>query len=101
MRISAVAIVLILFAAPVFAQSQQAQPGPQNPAIKNPNQNNADNPVSGRNSFTEAEAKSRIEAKGYSNVSQLQLDNQGVWRGMATKNGQSGPVTLDYQGNVN
>jgi hypothetical protein len=24
-----------------------------------------------------------------------------VWRGMATKDGTSGPVSLDYQGNVN
>ena len=26
---------------------------------------------------------------------------KGVWRGTATMNGNSGPVSLDYQGNVN
>jgi hypothetical protein len=47
------------------------------------------------------EATKQIEAKGYTQVSNLKKDANGVWRGMATKNGQSGPISVDYQGNVN
>jgi putative membrane protein len=47
-----------------------------------------------------AQAKSRIEAAGFTNVGGLVKDNDGVWRGHGTKNGSSGGVSLDYQGNV-
>ena len=57
-------------------------------------------PVAGANSFTEAEARSRLEAHGYTNVSGLQKDAQSIWRGTAMKNGQSVGVALDYQGNI-
>ena len=78
-----------------------AQQGPQNPAVKDMHQNNASMPVAGSNSFTEAQAKSQIEAKGYTHVARLRKDDNGVWRGTAMKDGQSGPVSVDYQGNVN
>jgi hypothetical protein len=54
----------------------------------------------GASSFTEAEARSRIEAHGYSDVTGLQKDAHSVWRGTATKNGQTVGVALDYQGNI-
>lgn len=57
-------------------------------------------PVAGANSFTEAQAKSRIEDAGYAKVSALALDGKGIWRGTATKDGKSVQVALDYQGNV-
>lgn len=57
-------------------------------------------PVPGRNSFTEGEARNRIEKFGYSNVGDLKKDANGVWRGTATKNGTTGDVALDYQGNI-
>ncbi len=57
-------------------------------------------PVSGRNSFTEGEARNRIEKFGYANVSSLKKDTTGVWRGTATKTGTTGDVALDYQGNI-
>jgi hypothetical protein len=60
----------------------------------------ADAPVPGANSFTEAQARSRIEAAGFSGVSDLQKDDQGIWRGRAQRNGQQVSVALDYQGNV-
>jgi hypothetical protein len=78
-----------------------AQNGPQNPAVKGMHDNNSSTPVSGANSFTKSEAKSQIEAKGYSHVTGLKKGKDGVWRGKATKDGQSGPVSVDYQGNVN
>ncbi len=77
-----------------------AQQGPQNPAVKDMHQNNSPVPVAGANSFTEGEAKSHIEARGFTNVKDLKKDASGVWRGNATKGGASVPVSLDYQGNV-
>ena len=57
-------------------------------------------PVPGANSFTEGQAKSHIEHAGYSDVSGLTKDDQGIWRGKAMKDGKSTGVALDYQGNV-
>jgi putative membrane protein len=57
-------------------------------------------PVPGANSFTEAQAKDRIQDAGYADVSALAKDDNGVWRGQATKDGKTVSVALDYQGNV-
>lgn len=57
-------------------------------------------PAAGSNSFTEGQARSRIEAAGYSDVGPLTLDNAGVWRGRAMRSGASAEVGLDFQGNV-
>ena len=57
-------------------------------------------PVAGRNSFTEGEARRRIESFGYFNVSNLKKDDQGIWRGSAMRNGQTTDIALDYQGNI-
>jgi putative membrane protein len=57
-------------------------------------------PVAGANSFTEDQAKSRIQDAGYSEVSGLAKDDNGIWRAQAKKDGKNMPVALDYQGNV-
>jgi hypothetical protein len=57
-------------------------------------------PVPGANSFTESQARDRLEAHGYTNVTGLRLDDQQIWRGKATKNGAQVNVALDYQGNI-
>ncbi len=90
-----------LFASAAFAQNIPAQPGPQNPAIKSTNENNASSPVAGANSFTKSEATKQIQLRGYTHVTKLKKDENGVWRGMATKDGAAGPISVDYQGNVN
>lgn len=61
---------------------------------------NAPQPARGRNSFSEGEARRRIERNGYQNVTGLKKDNGGVWRGSGSKDGQSEQVWLDYKGNV-
>jgi hypothetical protein len=102
MRLFAVtAVSAMLGASFAFAQDAPAQSGPQNPAVKSMDQNNSAAPVAGANSFTRSEARSRIVAQGYTHVRHLKLDSSGVWRGTAIKDGQTGPVSLDYQGNVN
>jgi hypothetical protein len=90
-----------LFASAALAQDMPAQQGPANPAVKAVHDNNSATPVAGANSFTRSQAKTQIEARGYTNVAGLKKDQSGVWRGTATKDGKSGPISVDYQGNVN
>jgi hypothetical protein len=52
-----------------------AQSGPNNSAVNSPSQNDSDAPVAGRNSFTEGQAKSKIEDAGYTNVTELKKDD--------------------------
>jgi hypothetical protein len=94
------AVSLTFLASAAMAQTP-AQQGPQNPAVKSMNENNSSMPVAGANSFTRGEAMKQIEGKGYTHVSKLKKDSKGVWRGMAMKDGKSGPISVDYQGNVN
>src|ERR1700733_12064735 len=77
-----------------------ANDGPNNKAINSTNENNPGAPVAGANSFTEGQAKSRIESNGFSNVSGLKKDDKGVWRGTAVRDGKSVDVSLDFEGNV-
>ena len=49
----------------------------------------------------EDQAKLRVEARGYLNVSRLEKDGRGIWRGKASmKDGRSVDVTLDLDGNI-
>jgi hypothetical protein len=87
----ALTLAVTILGAPIaFGQSQTTTPSqPVTTA-----------PVAGSNSFTEGQARSRIEAAGFSNVTGLTKDDHGVWRGQASRNGASTAVGLDYQGNV-
>jgi hypothetical protein len=95
------AVACSVCASVAFAQELPVQSGPSNPAVSSMHENNSPEPVAGDNSFTKAQAISAIEAKGYTHVARLKKDHNGVWRGMAMKDGQPGPISLDYQGNVN
>jgi putative membrane protein len=57
-------------------------------------------PLPGANSFTEDQAKGRIQDAGFADVSKLTKDDQGIWRGQANKDGKNTTVALDYKGNV-
>src|ERR1700751_1132176 len=100
-----IAAALALFGTGAVAQSQNppAANGPQNSVINRSDSSNRQTtaPVAGRNSFTEGEAKSRIEKMGFSNVSSLNKDDQGVRRGRAMKDGRTIDFSIDYKGNVN
>lgn len=91
----------LLTATTASAQNPPAQSGPNNNAVNSAGQNNSNAPVAGRNSFTEGQAKSKIEDAGYINVTELKKDDNGVWRGRASKGGSSTAVSVDFQGNVN
>ena len=98
----AAALALATGGAIAQTQNPPAKDGPQNSAINTDSSSNrqAGAPVAGANSFTEGEAKSRIEKMGFGNVSDLKKDDNGVWRGRAMKDGKMVDVSLDYQGNV-
>ena len=55
---------------------------------------------SGSNSFTESQARSKIEQAGYQNVTDLRKDDQGIWRAKAQKGDQTVSVGLDFKGIV-
>ena len=94
-------LALVAAAMSTVAVAQPANRDANTPAVNTPNAPpNPGAPVAGRNSFTEGQAKSRIESNGYANVSELRKDDQGVWRGKAMKDGKSVNVSLDFQGNV-
>lgn len=96
-----VGAILALVGSSALAQNQAppAQQQPGNRAINTEGTNNSSAPVAGANSFTEGQAKSRIEAGGFSNVTELK-DDSGVWRGKGMKDGKSVTVSVDFQGNV-
>jgi hypothetical protein len=94
------ALLSVMGSAVAQNQNPPANQGPGNNAVNTNSGNNPGAPVAGANSFTEGQAKSRIESTGFSNVSGLKKDDNGVWRGKAMKNGKSVDVSLDFQGNV-
>lgn len=65
-----------------------------------PRKNDAGAPLKGANSFTEGQAKDRALAAGFTSVSSMKKDDNGIWRGTATQDGKSVPVAVDYKGNV-
>ena len=101
---STIAVVAALTSAAVAQTNPATQgTGSSNPAVTN---KPADSPSStgplepGANSFTEAQALSRLEAQGLSNVTDLRKDEQGIWRGKAMRSGQTVSVGIDYKGTV-
>jgi opacity protein-like surface antigen len=105
-RFMATAVIAVLSGVALAngAAAQNAQP-PANhhastPAIATSDANNPGAPAAGANSFTKGQAKSRIQKAGYSHVTGLVKDKNGIWRGRAVKDSATVDVALDYQGNV-
>jgi hypothetical protein len=90
-----VAAFLGLAAMPAVAQTAG-----NTPAIATPGTQNPTAPVPGKNSFTEEQARKRIQDAGYTDVKGLRLDDDGIWRATATKDGEPVTIALDFQGNV-
>jgi len=96
-------VAIVAIAIPALAQqpSPPANRDANTPAVNTPKSPpNPGAPVAGANSFTEGQAKSRIESHGFTNVDGLKKDSDGVWRGTATQAGKTVKVSLDFQGNV-
>lgn len=98
-----VAIVLgIIGGGAAFAQNVTTTPSVNPPAVSTTSADSktAAAPVAGANSFTESEARNRLEVHGYTNVTGLKKDDKSIWRGQAMKDGTAVNVALDYQGNI-
>ena len=95
-------ILVAALAAASIATGVVAQPdtGSHNPAVKPAAAHTTAMAAKGRNSFTEAQARGRIEKAGYSDVGALAKNRNGVWQGTAMKAGAKVNVALDYKGNV-
>ena len=78
MRVPLLVAIGTLIASVAVAQNLPAQSGPQNPAVKSMNANVSSKPVAGANSFTMGQAKAAIQARGYTRVSSLKKDQEGV-----------------------
>ncbi|NHT75588.1 hypothetical protein C8J35_11039 [Rhizobium sp. PP-F2F-G38] len=93
-----------ILAVSAFGVNAQTTPAPSangdTPAVATPDSGNSTAPVEGANSFTEAQAKERIEAAGYTELDGLMLDDKGIWQAKAMKDGKSAAVSMDYQGNI-
>jgi hypothetical protein len=99
MKYAFAAAVLVMGTSGAFAQTT-ANPNGHTPAVATSTTQNTDAPVAGKNSFTENQARSRIRAAGFTGVSGLMKDKDGVWHAKAMKAGASQTVSLDFQGNV-
>ncbi|KUL97397.1 hypothetical protein DK26_01320 [Bosea sp. WAO] len=92
-------LIITSFVASVMSMGAFAQTSTTSPA-PTPAPADANAPLPGANSFTEGQAKSRLEANGYSAISELKKDDNGVWKGTATHGGQPVTVSVDYRGNI-
>jgi hypothetical protein len=52
------------------------------------------------NLFTEQQARQHLSHLGYTGISNLTKDENGVWRGSATKDGNTRTVAVDVKGAV-
>ncbi len=86
-------IATLIASATSFAAMAQTSTTSPIPAPKADADKNA--PLPGANSFTESQAKSRLESNGYSNVGALKKDDNGVWKGTATHSGAQVNVSAE------
>ena len=84
------------------APSTNAPPSAGTSANPNANATGAGNAAleRGANSFTEGQARRRIEDRGYTNVDQLHKDRNSIWQAEAMKDGRRVRVGVDFRGNV-
>ena len=83
-----------------LGQAPPPLPEKSNSAIKPAGQNNSATPVKGANSFTEEQARKRMQDGGYDAISEMKKGDDGIWRGKGRKSRGQFEVSVDYQGNV-
>ncbi len=90
-------IVALTFATVAFAQSEPAK---STSSIKTAHTVNDGGAEAGSNSFTRQQAREHIANSGFTAVSGLTKGDDGIWRGVAHKDGHAVKVALDFKGNV-
>ena len=99
--ISATIILGFIGAGAAFAQTTADTPQPISAAATTDTTATTTTTLAaGANSFTESEARTRLEAHGYSAVTGLIKDDKSIWRGKATMDGKPVNVALDFKGNI-
>ena len=98
MKTLALATAALIIASGTAAVAQQA--GSHNPAVKDSAPHAMSMPAKGANSFTKDQATKRLAKAGYTGITALTKDTNGVWMGTAMKGGKSVNVGLDYKGNI-
>jgi hypothetical protein len=96
----ALAASLCLTGIAAAAAQPSTSPTATSPPMATAPSTDANAPLPGANSFTEAQAKERMEKAGFSQIINLKKDDQGIWRGTAMLNGKQTNVALDFRGNV-
>ena len=71
---------------------------PNEPALPSPG--NPDGLATGETAFDEDAARERLADAGYSDITALMRDAQGIWRGTARKDAQKVTVALDRRGKI-
>ena len=99
-RSSLIAVALLSVGGAALAQASDGPDAKGNAPIKESHTVNDGAPKAGANSFTRTQARKHILNSGYDAVSSLAKGDDGVWRGVATKNGAPVHVALDFKGNV-
>lgn len=87
---------------PAAAQSPATQAAPALPLFDpaNPPRIDAGPLAPGATAFTEAQARRWLMRAGMSNVTDLMLGEDGIWRGQAERQGNLFPVSLDRNGDI-
>ena len=89
-----------LLAAAGVANAQTTTPSAPS-ATTPPSSGSATMPGSGSaGAMTQTSVKSKLEASGYSNVTNLKQDSTGDWTAKATKGGKQVAVSVDAKGMV-
>jgi len=74
---------------------------PGNTAVIGSNdEQNRHPPLKGRTSYTEKEARARIESEGFTDIGPLTLEDKSIWRTRAMRDGCWYGIMLDYRGNI-
>jgi hypothetical protein len=87
--------------APVEGPAVSSPESPVNPAVDTQDTAEQSTLTPGANSFTEGQAREAIEKQGYTVSGPLTQDEQGIWKGQASRSGGAATtVSVDYKGVV-
>ena len=82
------------------SESVDTAAAPRNDAINADANTTETTQTPGASSFTEDQARGQITNAGYTDVTELKQNEQGMWEGKAMKDGASANVSVDYKGAV-
>ncbi|WP_369062008.1 hypothetical protein ABOZ73_07490 [Caulobacter sp. 73W] len=81
---------------PAVSASQE----PRNEAVDTTPNSGEAGPTPGANSYTADQARAALEKAGYTDISVLNQNENGLWQAAAVKDGKSVNVSIDYKGAV-